>query len=91
MEFEAWANDAALLVVNAAAYDPGWAATLDGKPVQVYAADQMFQAIYLPRGKHRVALRYDSVSYAIGRQVSLAAVFVVVLLILWRYRRRGAS
>jgi len=91
MEFEAWASDAALLVVNAAAYDPGWAATLDGKTVQVYAADQMFQAIYLPRGKHRVALRYDSVSYAIGRQVSLAAVFVVVLLILWRYRRRGAS
>jgi hypothetical protein len=90
MEFEAESNAAGLLVINAAAYDPGWAATVDGTGVPVLPADLMFMAIRLPAGTHRVALRYDPLSYTIGRQVSLATLVILVLVLAWTAQRKRA-
>jgi hypothetical protein len=91
MEFQAAASEAGVMVVNAAAYDSGWEATVDGERVPVYAANQMFMAIPLTAGNHRVILSYDSLPYAAGRQVSLATAFLVLLLLAWWWRRRATA
>jgi membrane protein YfhO len=39
-------------------YDPGWQATVDGKPVRVHPADYVAQGIPVPSGRHTVDLVY---------------------------------
>jgi uncharacterized membrane protein YfhO len=77
------AASAALLVL-ADTYYPGWTATVDGKPVPIVRADYGFRGVAVPRGRHEVEFRYAPASLRCGAGVSAAAVFVVVLLILWR-------
>lgn len=39
---------------------PGWLATIDNQPVQIYKANYLFQAIQVPKGEHKVEFKYDS-------------------------------
>ncbi|MGH2683743.1 MAG: hypothetical protein ACRDIX_10970 [Actinomycetota bacterium] len=48
----------ALLVVRNV-WDPGWRATIDGRPAPVLVADYLLQGIPVPAGRHTVELRYD--------------------------------
>jgi hypothetical protein len=48
----------ALLVVRNV-WDPGWRATVDGRPVPVLVTDYLMQGIAVPAGRHTVELRYD--------------------------------
>ncbi|MBC8100858.1 MAG: YfhO family protein, partial [Armatimonadetes bacterium] len=40
------------------AYYPGWVATVDGAPSQIYRADGLFRAVWLPPGANRVTFDY---------------------------------
>ncbi len=37
---------------------PGWRATLDGKPVEIFAADIAFRGVAIPEGRHRLEMVY---------------------------------
>lgn len=52
------ADRPALLVVTDIVY-PGWTATLDGRPVEMYVVDGVFRGIEVPPGTHRVEIRYE--------------------------------
>ena len=78
------AADSAAMVLVRNAYDPGWHATVDGRPARVVPADYLIQGIRVPPGSHSVVLRYDdpSIGYgALGSGLSgaalLAAAFVL--------------
>ena len=64
-------------------FDPGWRATIDGKPTTVYRADYNFQSVLVPEGEHIVRFYYwpDSFTYGIaimvGGIVSLIGVLVI--------------
>jgi hypothetical protein len=58
-----------LLVSNV--YSKGWKARLDGKPVRLYAANYLFQAIYLPGGNHDISLYYSPFSFKFGAFLSI--------------------
>jgi hypothetical protein len=45
-------------VVAVDAYDPGWRATLDGRPAPLLCANLAFQAIATPAGRHQIELSY---------------------------------
>jgi hypothetical protein len=65
----------ALLVVRNV-WDPGWRATVDGRPTPVAVADYLLQGVPVPAGKHTVELRYDDpwVGYGLlGSGLALAA------------------
>jgi hypothetical protein len=82
-------RDAMLLVRNV--YDPGWQATVDGKPVEVMPADLFLQAVPVAAGRHQVILRYvhGGVMAGIwGSAISVAVLILAAVLALPSVRRR---
>lgn len=73
------------LLVLTDTYAPGWQADVDGEPAEVLLADYAFRAVPVPRGVHRVTLRYRPTSVVLGGGVTLAAgLAVFFLLVPWR-------
>jgi hypothetical protein len=81
------------LAVIADPYFPGWAATLDGKPVPVVRANYAFQAVPVPAGRHELRLAYHGRLVVVGAAVSLATLLLVAggLAIRSRRVRRDAA
>lgn len=85
------------LVVVRNSYDPGWSATVDGRPTPVLAADYLVQGLVVPAGHHEIRLVYrdDQVSrgVAAGALVWLTLVLAIsaALLLERRARRRRAA
>jgi hypothetical protein len=81
------------LVVVRNAWERGWAATVDGSPVRVLAADAFLQAIPVPAGEHDIRLTYGEP--AIGRGIAASAIvwsaFVGVLVVLLMTERRRVT
>lgn len=59
------ANSMAIVVIRNA-YDPGWKATVDGRPANLLPTDYVIQGVMVPPGHHRVVLRYDDPSIGYG-------------------------
>ena len=79
----------AVLLLTDAAY-PGWQATVDGAPVDLFTADGLFRAVFVPAGAHRVAFYFAPQSYRTGLIVTLAAVVGFAALLAIAFRRRTA-
>jgi hypothetical protein len=78
----------ALLVV-AESYYPGWKATLDGRPVDVFRANYLSQGVVVPQGTHTVELDYEPDSFRYGAIVSVLSLLGIAAM--WAhmgYRRR---
>ena len=76
LESPAPAGSALLVSEN---YDPGWKATVDGKPVKLGRADYTLIGIELPTGAKTVELWFDSAPYHTGKTITLIALCVSVL------------
>jgi hypothetical protein len=82
------AEPAILVIRNV--FDPGWRATVDGRPVRVLVADGFLQAVPVPAGRHVVSLSYADpwLGYGLaGSALSLGALLGAALLV--RSRRPG--
>ncbi len=84
-----------LLLLSDAHYR-GWAATLDGEPVAIYAADGLFRGVFVPVGEHEVVFAFRPGSYRLGLVVSVLGLGgVLVGMVVKRKRdaerRRGAQ
>ncbi|MGB5050571.1 MAG: hypothetical protein WBO46_16615, partial [Caldilineaceae bacterium] len=88
----ATAGDAPALLVLRDAFYPGWRATIDGAPAQVYATDVLFRGVALPAGTHEVIFVYDPPAWRWGLLLSSLGIVVWLLLLGlgWR-RRRGVD
>jgi hypothetical protein len=87
-EHLAWTtrSDRDLAVVPAVAYDPGWQATVDGRPVAVRRSSDGFAQLDLPAGRHRVDLRFTATRPdALGLVLTVAG--LLALAVLTRRRR----
>lgn len=60
-------------------YFPGWKAYVDSTHTKIYRADHAFRAVVVPSGKHRVEFVYQPESFKKGVVVSVAGLFVLVL------------
>ena len=59
---------------------PGWKATIDDRPVNVYTAQVLGKAVYVPPGEHGIKIYFRSDSFRLG-----ALVFIVTLVCLLLY------
>lgn len=75
------------LLVVAEAFDPGWKALVDGRPVQPTPVDHLLTGIPLEAGQHRVELAYAPNSFRAGLFGSLAALACLAGLLVPRRRR----
>lgn len=64
------------IVVLTDAYYPGWAATVNGKAVEVFPVDYIFRGVLVPKGEHRIEFRYLPASFRIGIVIATAALAV---------------
>ncbi len=62
-------------------FDPGWTATVDGRPTTVFAADHYLRAVHLPPGDHEVVFRYDAPRVLWPERLSLLALAAILLLL----------
>ncbi|HET8526412.1 MAG TPA: hypothetical protein VFM81_07215 [Actinomycetota bacterium] len=87
------APDPSILVVRNA-WDEGWSATLDGRPVPLLRVDGFVQGVAVPEGSHEVRLVYREPM--IGRGIALSALvwlgmLVMLVMAIVRGRRAQAS
>jgi hypothetical protein len=54
-------------------YYPAWKAYVDGKPVKIYRAFTTLRAVEVPKGTHKVELRYESEAFATGSMITIAS------------------
>jgi hypothetical protein len=62
-------------------WDPGWSATVDGRPAKVLRADGVFRGVAVPPGRHTVAFSYRNPEEMQGRLVAGAALVALVALL----------
>jgi hypothetical protein len=68
-----------LLILTEAFY-PGWQATIDGQPTEIYQANAYFQAIFVPAGEHEITFSFQPDSFGYGRILTIIGLVIVVLL-----------
>lgn len=60
-------------------YYPGWKASIDQVEVNLYRANYLFRAVYLPAGEHTVDFFYTPVEFYLGCLSSILGTFVLIL------------
>jgi hypothetical protein len=59
------------LAVFVEQYDPGWGATVDGKPVPIVRANLVMRAVRLAPGEHEIAFEYRAPGFKLGLTITL--------------------
>ncbi len=78
IEIEIVAQSSAYLVISDTFY-PGWKAKLDGESQPILLSNYAFRSLQIPAGKHHLTMSYEPKSLKIGCLISLAAVFVLLI------------
>jgi hypothetical protein len=90
IRIEVDAADPSIVLVRTA-YDPGWSATVDGRPAEVLPADGLLMGIPVKTGPHQIRLTYRDPDVTRGLQAGALVwlgLAVGYLLALSRERRR---
>lgn len=73
---------------------PGWHATIDGVPTEIFRANYLFRAVHVPSGIHRVRFEYWPFSLVSGLglfALAVMAAFTIILVNLSKRNRRRAG
>jgi hypothetical protein len=79
------------LWIAAMTFDPGWRATLDGAPLEIYPTAACQAAVLLPPGEHRLELRYHERLLVPGAVVTLLSLVAGVAALVTAGRRRRVA
>jgi hypothetical protein len=63
-------------------YYPGWKASIDGQPADLFPADMTLTGIRVPAGLHDVQVVFRPLSFKIGAALSIAAAVVLLTIAL---------
>lgn len=81
----------AAILVLAENYSPGWTATVNHEPTEVYIANYAFRAVEVPAGQATVIFRYRPPGLAAGILISAASLLAIMIMIVaavFREKRR---
>lgn len=73
-------SNSELMLIVCDQYYPGWFAMVDGKPVQIYAANKFFRAVHIPSGDHQVEFFYAPDSLKRGLLLVLVSVIALAVI-----------
>ncbi|MBI5080158.1 MAG: YfhO family protein, partial [Chloroflexi bacterium] len=72
-------------VIASYSYYPGWRVLIDGQPSQLFIADHLFRAVFIPKGEHTITFEYAPLSFTIGLIISVVSL-VIWVMAYWRQR-----
>jgi uncharacterized membrane protein YfhO len=58
---------------------PDWKAYLDGEEVEILKANFSFRALVVPKGKHKLEMKYESDKYSTGLLISLITIGLAII------------
>jgi uncharacterized membrane protein YfhO len=80
-------NSESILILTDSFY-PGWKAYVDGTETAIVRANHFYRAVRLPGGEHQVEFRYEPWSFKLGAVISLATLFIMVLISIVVYMKQ---
>jgi len=85
ISFDVTTNESRIVLINEY-YDSNWTAYIDGKETKVYRGNNIFRAVKVNSGTHKVVLKYENKTTVIY----LIIMFVTfgLLLVLWFLRKK---
>jgi len=90
-------NSEQLAVFSEIYYQPGWRATIDGRPVPHFRANWTLRAMIIPAGEHKIEFEFRPEGYIKAAYVSAFSSFLILLLLVagvvysvWREMKRGS-
>ncbi len=83
--------DAPSLVVVAQTWYHNWRAEVDSRPARLLRANDAFQAVEIPAGRHRVQLIYRDGAFETGAAVSLLALLACLISVATSSRQKATS
>ncbi len=66
-------------LVVAESWDPGWTATVDGRPTAVLPGNYSFRTMRIPAGRHTVELVYRPVGFLLGSTITGATLGLLLI------------
>lgn len=69
-----------LAVFSEIYYQPGWKATIDGKPAAHFRADWTLRAMRIPAGEHSIVFEFHPDNYLLAANISTYGAFLILLL-----------
>lgn len=86
MEIETVSNAPAFLVTSDVFY-PGWEATIDGAPAELFQADYAFRGTSIPAGTHTIRFAFKPRSFDKGMLISAASLVLLGAGVFWLKRK----
>ncbi len=71
-----------LAVFSEIYYQPGWKATVDGKPAEHFRADWTLRAMVIPAGEHQIVFEFRPQGYVTAAYVTSYSSLLILLLLL---------
>ncbi|WP_455624500.1 YfhO family protein [Parabacteroides sp.] len=92
------ANSEQLAVFSEIYYQPGWEATIDGKPAPHFRADWILRAMRIPAGEHQIVFEFRPQGYITAAYIaSYSSLLILLLLIgaigysIWRAKKEKTA
>lgn len=67
------------VLVLADAHYPGWRATVNGRPAEIFPVDGLFRGVELSEGEHEVVFAYRPASLGVGLGITLVTGLILVM------------
>ncbi|MFQ6674098.1 MAG: hypothetical protein ACE5GH_04860, partial [Fidelibacterota bacterium] len=84
---ETSSSEGGLAVLSENYYGPGWKATMDGQPAQIFQTNHILRSVYIPAGEHTITYRYDTSRFRLARMISRMSLTLLIVAIGWIHRR----
>jgi uncharacterized membrane protein YfhO len=82
IDYDVYAGGNNLLILNEVYYPAGWKAYVDGTETEIFKTNYFQRSIVVPKGKHKVELKFYPETYYTGKKISIAANILVTLMLI---------
>lgn len=77
------------LVVLTDSFYPGWTATIDGNPTEIFATNINSRSTIVPKGTHKIIYSYNPRNLKLALYLSLSGHFAIFLLLLLSQKKKA--
>jgi uncharacterized membrane protein YfhO len=81
MEYASESSEKQFAVFSEVYYPIGWTAYIDNKEVEIHKVNYLLRGIEIPKGKHKIEMRYSSESLSMYNTISASLCTLFILLI----------